>query len=73
MTLFEEWLKQAEVTDDPEGDLISDMRADPDRPATFDSLEALRSYVGFKNHHDREVLASVPGAWRRYEAWCSRR
>jgi hypothetical protein len=73
MTPFEEWLKQAKVTNDPEGDLVTDMRRDPDRPPTFTSLKALRSYVGFKSHYDTTVLASVPGAWRRYRAWCSRR
>jgi hypothetical protein len=63
---FAEWLERARVTDDPEGDLVADMRRDPDRPRTFTSLKALRGYIGFKSHYDPAVLASVPGAWRRY-------
>jgi hypothetical protein len=42
MTPFEEWLQCADVTNDAEGDLVYDMRRDPDRPPTFTSLKALR-------------------------------
>ena len=69
---FADWLKYAKVTDDPEGDLVYDMRRDPDRPPTFTSLKALRRYIGFKSHYDPAVLAAVPGAWRRYRAWRER-
>jgi hypothetical protein len=72
-TVFEEWLRCAKLTNDPEGDFVYDMRRDPDRPATFTSLKAVRAYVGFKSGYDRLVLASVPGAWRRYKAWRKRR
>lgn len=72
MVTFADWLKSAKVTDDPEGDLVHDMRRDPDRPPTFTSLRALRRYVGFKSHYDAAVLASVPGTWRRYQAWRKR-
>jgi hypothetical protein len=52
MVAFADWLKSAKVTDDPEGDLVYDLRRDPDRPPTFTSLRALRRYVGFKSRYD---------------------
>jgi phytoene dehydrogenase-like protein len=54
---FAEWLKCARVTDDPEGDLVADMRRDPDRPRTFTSLKALRGYIGFKSHDGTDQAA----------------
>jgi hypothetical protein len=73
MTPFEEWLERAKITDDPEGDFVYDMRRDPHRPTTFASLESMLFYVGSKSNYDTAVLASVPGAWQRYRAWCRQR
>jgi hypothetical protein len=73
---FAEWLERARVTDDPEGDFVADMRADmrinSDRPQTFTSLRALRCYVSLRGG-DREVLAAVSAAWRRYRRWLGRK
>jgi hypothetical protein len=66
------WLNQAQVTDDPEGDLIADMRTDPDIPHLFPTLKAMRAYVGRKSRNDPLVMAAVLGVWRRYRAWCRR-
>jgi hypothetical protein len=71
MISFAEWLEHARVTDDPEGDLVTDMRTERELP-NFTSFESMHSYVRFKSNGDRAVLAAVPGVWRRYEAWCRR-
>jgi hypothetical protein len=59
------WLARARITDDPAGDLIADMRRDPDVPSRFDSIEAMRSYLHRKGAC-RAALAAVPLVWRRY-------
>ena len=63
------WLKNAEVTDDPEGDLIADMRADPDILHHFWGLKQMRRYVWLKSRGDKLIMAAVPGVWRRYRKW----
>jgi len=72
MTTFTDWLASAKRTNDPEGDLVADMRRDRDRPPTFQSITAMRDYVRVKSGGDRAVLAAVPGAWRRYKLWLAR-
>lgn len=64
-------LERARITDDPEGDLITDMRTEPDIPE-FPDLKSMRDYVRFKRMGDRLILAAVPGAWRRYRSWMDR-
>jgi len=63
-----QWLKRAKITDDPEGDLIADMRTDPDIPHLFINRKRMRDYVRFKAG-DPAILAAVPGVWRRYRKW----
>jgi hypothetical protein len=44
MTATSEWLAKARATDDPAGDLITDMRRESDWPGLFKSLEHMRAY-----------------------------
>jgi hypothetical protein len=64
------WLRRAKVTDDPEGDLIADMRTDLDIPHLFPTFKHMRDYVSRKSRGDPLILAAVPGVWRRYRKWC---
>jgi hypothetical protein len=64
------WLKEVEVTDDPEGELIAGMRADPDLPHHFWGLKQMRLYARRKSGGDEAVMAAVLGVWRRYKKWC---
>lgn len=57
------WLKRARITNDPVGDLIGDMRTDPDIPRLFPNLKSMRDYVSIKSKGDRLIMAAVPGAW----------
>jgi hypothetical protein len=65
------WLAATRVTDDPMGDLITDMRSDPDIPHLFKNIDALRDYLRSKGAC-REALAVVPRVWRRYRDWLDR-
>jgi hypothetical protein len=71
-TITAAWLVRARVTDDPEGDLIADMRSELRRsvevPALFPNMAAMRDYLVGRGA-SREVLAAVPGVWRRYRRW----
>jgi hypothetical protein len=60
---FSEWLAQAQITDDPEGDLIGDLRSET--PPTFASAAELRRYLRDRRAC-RECLAVAPKVWRRY-------
>jgi hypothetical protein len=62
------FLRRARVTDDPVGDLISDMRRDPHVPRLFGGLRDLRAYLRSRGACP-EALAAVPGFHRRYRAW----
>jgi hypothetical protein len=74
-TITAAWLSRARATDDPEGDLIADMRSElrrgVDVPALFPNMASMRHYL-----RDRgacpEALAAVPGVWRRYRSWVDR-
>jgi hypothetical protein len=69
------WLSCARVTDNPEGDLIADMRAElrrgADMPGSFRNIVEMRGYLRSRGAC-REVLAAVPGVWRRYRNWVDR-
>jgi hypothetical protein len=67
------WLKQARITDEPEGDLVTDMRTDPEIPHHFPTLKRMRDYVRLKSRGDRLIMAAVPGVWRRYRKWIRER
>jgi hypothetical protein len=62
------WLVRARITDDPEGDLIDDMRSELRRhilPGSFSTENDLRGYLAGRGAC-REALAAVPGVGRRY-------
>lgn len=69
------WLTRAHVTDDPEGDLIADMRAELRRgaevPALFPNMVSMQDYLRSRGACP-EALAAVPGVWRRYRRWVDR-
>jgi YozE SAM-like fold len=57
------WLASARITDDPMGDLIADMRRDPNIPSLFKNIDAMRDYLRTKGAC-REAIAVVPKLWR---------
>jgi hypothetical protein len=61
------WLQGAEVTEDPEGNLIAAMRADPDIPHHFPSTKSLRQQGRCRG------TAAALAVWRRYWQWGKRR
>ena len=65
------WLEAARITCDPQGDVIADMRDDPDVPALFVNIKEMRHYLHSKGARP-EALAAVPGVWRRYTSWLKR-
>ncbi len=75
VTLTAAWLALARATDDPEGDLIADMRAElrrgADLPAVFSNKAEMLNYLRSRGAC-REALAAVPGVWRRYRNWLDR-
>lgn len=72
MTNFTQaFLAKARSTNDPVGDLISDMRSDADVPPLFKNIGAVRSYLLMKGA-SREAIAAVPVFWRRYRGWLDR-
>ncbi len=75
VTLTAAWLSRARATDDPEGDLIGDMRAElrrgVDLPALFPNKAAMFDYLRSRGAC-REALGAVPGVWRRYRNWVDR-
>lgn len=70
-TCTKEWLAASRITNTPAGDMIADMRRDPDIPPLFHSAEEMRSYLSLKGAC-REALATVPAAWVRYRRWVDR-
>lgn len=72
---FAEWIKDARVTDDPIGDLISDARIDPRLPKEFNSARDLQEYIRWSrpSFDTSRARATVPAAWRRYQAWLKKR
>jgi hypothetical protein len=63
------FLQQSRVTNNPVGDLIGDMRTDPDLPPDFQTFSQLRDYIRSKSQDNGLVMAAVPGVWRRYQRW----
>jgi hypothetical protein len=70
-TTTQAWLAAAQITDDPAGDVIADMRRDPDIPALFKNIDAMRDYLRTKGAC-REALAALPIVWRRHQGWLGR-
>jgi hypothetical protein len=64
---FLAWLAVANVTDDPAGDLIDDLRRDTRKPADIPSRAELRRYLRLRRAC-REAIRAVPTVWRRFEA-----
>ena len=62
---FKSWLRKTPQTDDPVGDLLNDMRHDPDLP-NFTSLKQISQYVSRKSGSDPNIMATVRPAWSRY-------
>ena len=62
------WLRRARITDDPVGEVIANMRRDPDVPPLFRHINEVRSYLR-RNCASTEALAAVPILWRRYLNW----
>jgi hypothetical protein len=62
------WLRRARITDDPVGEVIANMRRDPDVPPLFQHINEVRSYLRRKGA-STEALAAVPILWRRYLNW----
>jgi hypothetical protein len=74
MTATTRWLAKARITDDPEGDLIEDMRRDAKANGElplFKNIHAMRAYLHSKGAC-HEALQAVPRVWRRYEHWLDR-
>jgi hypothetical protein len=67
---FRTFLTQAEVTDDPAGDLIADMRSDRDLPDVQD-IRAARFYLRDRGACQGAIDA-LPDVWWRYVKWCAR-
>jgi hypothetical protein len=70
------WLKSARITDNPEGDLIADMRREfrhhPERfPRLFANIGEMRSHLKWQGAC-REAMQAAPGVWRRYKTWLDR-
>jgi hypothetical protein len=60
------WLKVARATDDPEGDLIEDMRRDKNLPRLFSNIGQMRSYLRQKRAC-QGALNAIPRVWRRLQ------
>ena len=68
-----DWLAQTRVTDNPEGDLVAEMRRkwrDGEMPDTFPNIAAMRTCVLRFKHYGAVLV--VPGVWRRYCKWRDR-
>jgi hypothetical protein len=68
---FVVWLDVVRLTDDPEGDLVFDLRRDRQLPPAISSLTDLRSHMRSRGAC-REALEAAPGVWGRYFAWWRR-
>jgi hypothetical protein len=66
-----EWLACCHVTDSIAGDVIMDMRRDPDLPPLFRNLEHMRDYLRLKQA-PKEAIKALPAIWRRYSRWLAR-
>jgi hypothetical protein len=51
--------------------VIAIMKDDPNVPALFKNLRAMRAYVSQRRAHD-DVAAAVPAAWLSYRSWLDR-
>ena len=65
---MQSWLMAARITDDPEGDLIDDMRRDKNLPRLFSNVGDMRSYL-IQMRACQGALDTVPRVWRRYRRW----
>jgi hypothetical protein len=66
-----DWLRRVRITDDSMGDVIADMRRDPNVPSLFHHIRDMHSYLTLKGA-SIERLAAVPILWRRYSQWLAR-
>jgi hypothetical protein len=65
------WLEKSHITDDPAGDLMSDMRRDPTLPTFFRNIREMRAYLVSRGACP-EALQALPVVWRRYSSWLMR-
>jgi hypothetical protein len=68
-TTFNDWIMQAQITDDPAGDFIDDMRmvirANRHPLPEISNMDQLRSYLYLRGAC-HEAIATVPVVWKRY-------
>ena len=67
MAGFKGWLKNAKMSNDPEGDLIYDLKDDSRLPRRIASKEQLASYMRTRRACP-EALEALDEVWRRFEA-----
>lgn len=65
------WLANARITDDPVGDVIADLKRDPNVPRLFHNAEEMRNYIRSRQGC-REAIAAVSAVWKRYRRWQDR-
>jgi hypothetical protein len=70
-SITKRFVSSARITDDPVGDLIADMRRDPNLPRLFPNIKAVREYLRQKNASPAAV-AAVPIFWRRFNQFITR-
>jgi hypothetical protein len=61
---FKRWLAEAQITDDAEGDLISDMKSDRSLP-DFRDLKEMQAYL-WGDMACYEAVNASGAIWRRY-------
>lgn len=71
---FSTWLASARITDDPEGDLIEDLRADRRLNGRLPPIRTLADLSGHLRNRSacREAIEAVPDVWDRYVRWLCR-
>ena len=65
------WLHSTRTTDGAAGEVIADMRRDPNVPPLFHHIGEMRGYLRRKRA-PTEALAALPILWRRYADWLAR-
>jgi hypothetical protein len=71
MTKVQQWLAASQITDNPAGDLIADMRSDQQLPDFFRSRSQMENYL-MRRGACQAALDVVPEVWRRYRNWVDR-
>lgn len=68
MTRFSKWIEHAEITDDPAGDLIGDLKT-ANRSAPL-PIRGPRTLIGFleRNGACRAAIDVAPKVWERFKA-----